>query len=211
MMPRPAVGGASGPGGPPMTRRTGAGHRAQAAPSVVRQGGAVSALVVAVAQGAIALVLLVAVLAWVRATPRGRFELLVGGLVAVVLVALAVKGSSLLWTDPRPFVVDGSAPLFDHPADNGFPSDHTTLAAAVSGVVFAARRAWGAALLAVTALIGAARVAAQVHHVPDVVAGLVIGLACAAVAVGLARLVVDRTTARRELHAIGMPGRRLAG
>ncbi len=169
------------------------------------------AVVVAVAQGAIVLVLLVALLAWARSPPRGRFELVVGGLLAVVLVALAVRGASLVWTDPRPFVVDGTTPLFDHPADNGFPSDHTTLAAAVSGLVLAARRAWGAALLAVTALIGAARVLAHVHHVPDVVAGLVIGLACAAVAVGVAHVVVDRTLSQRELHPIGMPGRRRTG
>ncbi|MEP6630401.1 MAG: phosphatase PAP2 family protein [Lapillicoccus sp.] len=169
------------------------------------------ALVVVVAQWAVFLVLAGALAAWWRATPSGRFELVVGGVLAVVLVALAVKGASLLWNDPRPFVVDGQAPLFAHPDDNGFPSDHASFAAAVSGVVLAARRVWGLALLVVSALVGAARVAAHVHHVPDVIAGLLLGLACAAVAVALARVVVARVTARRELTPWGTPGRRVSG
>ena len=169
------------------------------------------AVVTAVAQGALFVVLGVALVVWVRSTSRVRFELVVSGLLAVDLVALAVKGASLVWSDPRPFVVDGQPPLFPHPDDNGFPSDHTTLAAAVSGVVLFARRLWGIALLVVSALIGAARVAAHVHHVPDVVAGFVIGLVCAALAVALARAVVDRVASRRELGPWGIPGRPVAG
>jgi undecaprenyl-diphosphatase len=170
-----------------------------------------SFIVVAVAQWAVVLVGAGALAAWWRADPRLRLELVVGGIVTVVLAALAVKGASLLWSDPRPFVVDGQVPLFPHAADNGFPSDHTTFTAAVAGVVLAARRVWGAALVALSALIGAARVAAHVHHVPDILAGLVLGLACAAVAVALARLVVARLTAHRELNGLGMPVRRVAG
>lgn len=170
-----------------------------------------NAVVTAVAQGALFVVLGAALAAWVVSTPRIRLELVVGGLLAVVLVAIAVKGASLVWSDPRPFVVDGQPPLFAHPDDNGFPSDHTTVAAAVSGVVLAARRLWGVALLVVSALIGAARVAAHVHHVPDVVGGFLIGLVCAALAVALARVVADRVASRRELGPWGVPGRRLAG
>ncbi len=170
-----------------------------------------SFLIVAVAQWAVVLVLVGALAVWWLSVPRVRLELVVGGVVAVILVALAVKGTSLAWTDPRPFVVDGQAPLFPHPADNGFPSDHTTITAAVAGVVLAARRVWGAGLLVLSALIGAARVAANVHHVPDIIAGLLLGLVCAAVAVAVARVVVARVTARRELNDWGMPGRRVAG
>ena len=168
-------------------------------------------LITAVAQGAIVLVLVGALAAWAVSSPRTRLELVVGGILAVVLVALAVKGTSLVWSDPRPFVVDGQPPLFDHPDDNGFPSDHTAFTAAVAGVVLSARRVWGVALLVVSALIGAARVLAHVHHVPDVVGGFLLGLVCAALAVWLARPAVDRVVLRRELNAWGLPGRRRAG
>lgn len=162
----------------------------------------VNVVVVALAQGAIVLVLVGALAAWAVSSGRARVELVVGGVLAVVVVALAVKGASLVWSDPRPFVVDGQPPLFDHPDDNGFPSDHTALAAAVSGVVLAARRLLGVALLVVSALIGVARVVAHVHHVPDVVGGFVIGLVCAALAVGLARLLVDRRPKREIVRTL---------
>lgn len=166
------------------------------------------AVVTAVAQGAIGLVVVGALVVWALSSPRARLELVVGGILAVVLVAVAVKGMSLLWSDPRPFVVDGQPPLFAHPDDNGFPSDHTAFTAAVAGVVLAARRLWGIGLLVLSALIGVARVLAHVHHVPDIVGGLLVGLVCAALAVCLARLVAGRVTARRELSPWGRPGRR---
>ena len=42
------------------------------------------------------------------------------------------------WVDPRPFVVDGRAPLVPHADDNGFPSDHTTVAGWGMGALAAA-------------------------------------------------------------------------
>ena len=49
---------------------------------------------------------------------------------ALVIMVVLIKVAAAIYTDPRPFVVDPSIePLFAHPADNGFPSDHTALAA----------------------------------------------------------------------------------
>jgi len=49
-------------------------------------------------------------------------------------------------------------PLFAYPADNGFPSDHTALAATVALVVMTYRRWLGAALPAAGIVLGVARV-----------------------------------------------------
>lgn len=141
------------------------------------------ALIVAVAQYALFLVAAGGLLTWWLVDRDDKVALAVQAVVAAALVAVLVKVAGMEHTDPRPFVVNPSLrPLFPHPPDNGFPSDHTALAAAVSFVVMRYRGALGAVLLAVTVAIGAARVAAHVHHAQDIVAGLLLG----ALAAGLA-------------------------
>jgi membrane-associated phospholipid phosphatase len=71
--------------------------------------------------------------------------------IAVVLVKLA----RTFHADPRPLAVDPSIrALFAHPADNGFPSEHTALAATVAVLVITYRRGLGAVLLATSIMVG---------------------------------------------------------
>ena len=71
--------------------------------------------------------------------------------IAVVLVKLA----RTVHADPRPLAVDPSIrALFAHPADNGFPSEHTALAATVAVLVITYRRGLGAVLLATSIMAG---------------------------------------------------------
>jgi undecaprenyl-diphosphatase len=143
-------------------------------------------LIVAVAQYAIFLVALGGLLTWWLVDRREKVRLAVQAVLAVALVAVLVKVAGMVHTDPRPFVVDPSLrPLFPHPADNGFPSDHTALTAAVAVVVARYRGGLGALLLVVSAGIGAARVAAHVHHTQDIVAGLLLGGLAALLALAL--------------------------
>lgn len=136
----------------------------------------------AVAQYALFAVALGACVVWLRLPRREKPALAVEAVVTVLVVAVLVKVAGAVHTDPRPFVVHpGLKPLFPHPADNGFPSDHTALASAVAFLVLAHRRGWGIVLLVVAVALGAARVAAHVHHVEDVVAALVIGVVAALV------------------------------
>jgi len=158
----------------------------------------VSTVVSAVAQYALFVVALGALLVWVRVPSRQeKVALAVEAVLAMLLVAVLVKVAGAVHTDPRPFVVDPHLrPLFPHPPDNGFPSDHTALATAVAAVVCVHRRWAGLVLLAVAVCLGAARVLAHVHHTQDIVAGVLIGLLAAAVAVlgyrTLAQRRVDR-------------------
>ncbi len=138
-----------------------------------------------------------ALLVWWRAGRRDKVTLAVAAVVTLVLAAVGIELAALVWTDPRPFVADGQTALVPHAADNGFPSDHATLGAAVAAVVLAWRRRVGVALLAVAVAVGAARVAAHLHHVPDIVAGVGIGVACAGLGVVVARWAVGWAAARR--------------
>jgi undecaprenyl-diphosphatase len=167
----------------------------------------VSSLVVVVAQYALYVVAAVAVVVWLTCSRREKLTLAVSAVVTVAVVAVLVKVAGALHTDPRPFVVDPRLrPLFPHPADNGFPSDHTALASGVAILVASYRRLVGLLLLLLGLAIGVARVAAHVHHPQDVVAGVVIG-AVAALAGILAGRLVRARSARRGGSAAPEPGR----
>src|SRR5664280_3310431 len=73
---------------------------------------------------------------------------MVATLIAMVLLAVGVKVAGMVWADPRPFQIDPSIhPSIAHATDNGFVSDHSALAAALSGLVSAWRRHLGAVML----------------------------------------------------------------
>ena len=98
------------------------------------------------------------------------------------------KVASLFIDNPRPFVVEDIAPLIQHIADNGFPSDHTLLAATVACVVFVYNKPIGAILLGLSILVGVSRVLAGVHHYLDVSGSVLI----AVFATYLATVVIQR-------------------
>lgn len=102
---------------------------------------------------------------------------LVGGILSLILA----KVTSMLWYNPRPFVVGNFTPLIPHAADNGFPSDHVLLASFLGWTILRYSKKIGIGVLVVAAIIGISRVMAGVHHPIDVigsfvVSGLVVGL-----------------------------------
>ena len=110
-------------------------------------------------------------------------------LLATGLLALSfAKIAAHLYYNPRPFLSDGVKPLFIASHDNGFPSDHTLLAAFLGFVALSYSLRWGVGLLIVALLIGWARVAAGVHHLVDVCGSLVF--------TGLAYLIVYQIQSR---------------
>jgi membrane-associated phospholipid phosphatase len=159
-----------------------------------------------VAQGGLYVVAALAVVVWLSVSRPEKVALAVEMVVGLVVVAILVKVAGMAHDDPRPFVVDPSVhPWFSHPADNGFPSDHTAVGSVTAFVVLCHRRAAGLGLLVLAVLIGAARVLAHVHHTEDIVAGLVIGLVAAAVGVLVWGRVRGTSWARR---AEGTPAAR---
>src|SRR5579884_3637252 len=74
--------------------------------------------------------------------------------IAVLLLVLSyvfAKIGAAVYTDPRPFTQDHVRPLIAHAPDNGFPSDHALLAAALVALVFVVAPLWSVpfAILAV--------------------------------------------------------------
>ena len=103
-----------------------------------------------------------------------RKELLIFALFSLPLAYVVAKIASALYFNPRPFVVGNFSPLIAHAADNGFPSDHTLLSAAVATAVYFFYRKLGIWLLSLSVLVGLSRVAAGVHHLLDIFASVII-------------------------------------
>ena len=160
-----------------------------------------------VAQGGLLVVALLALGVWVTVPRPEKVAMAVEMVVGLVAVAILVRMAGAVHTDPRPFVQDSSLrPWFSHPADNGFPSDHTAVGTVTSLVVLRHRRTAGLVLLVLTALVAASRVIAHVHHVQDVVAGGVIGLVSAAIGVLAWRAVCSTGPVRRVARETASPG-----
>jgi undecaprenyl-diphosphatase len=107
----------------------------------------------------------------IRLWQQPRFRLVQWALFACLLLLLsylfAVLGGAI-YHDPRPFTTSHVPPLIPHAADNGFPSDHALLAAALVALVASVDLVWALPLVLLAVLIDWARVGAGIHHLIDV-------------------------------------------
>lgn len=90
-----------------------------------------------------------------------------------------------LYLDPRPFVVTHSALLVPHLPDNGFPSDHALLLAALAALANYWNRRLGLVLWTIALVVGAARVYLGLHHPIDIVGSIVIAAVAATATYGV--------------------------
>ncbi|MGN6608729.1 MAG: phosphatase PAP2 family protein [Jatrophihabitans sp.] len=145
---------------------------------------------------------------------RGKVEVGAQAVVGLALALVLMYAAKSVHHDPRPFVADpGVRPLFGHSRDDGFPSDHSVAASLIAALIVVRHRIPGLVMAAAAVAIAWARVAAHVHHLQDVVAGLLLGSVAAAIAIavtrpvlaglaqrseGLGRLLIDTGQSRRD-------------
>jgi len=101
-------------------------------------------------------------------------------LFALTTSHLAVQVLKRAVARPRPRPCDANGrllALIDLPDPYSFPSGHAAAAAAVGGTVALAHPLLAPILLPVVALIAISRVSLRVHHLSDVIGGVVLGLA----------------------------------
>ena len=92
----------------------------------------------------------------------------------LALIFIVAKILSLLYYDPRPFVINHFAPLIPHAADNGFPSDHALLSFAVSFSIYIFNKKLGLLLMFFGILIGISRVYVGIHSPVDILGSFLI-------------------------------------
>jgi undecaprenyl-diphosphatase len=118
------------------------------------------------------------VLIWVRADGMSapRQGILTGCVAALIAFGLGLVLERTLGR-PRPFVELGFAPLIEHVADSSFPSDHTLTGVALIGPLLWTLPRAGWSLLVWALIVGAARVAAGLHHPSDILGSAALALA----------------------------------
>jgi membrane-associated phospholipid phosphatase len=130
-----------------------------------------------------------------REDRSGRIALGLSAAIGLLLALAFMYAAKSVHHDPRPFVQNpGIRPLFGHSADDGFPSDHSVAAGLLTALIAWRHRVVGLVFAVCAVLIAWARVAAHVHHLQDVAAGLALGVLAGAVAIGAVRFLLrDRT------------------
>ena len=108
-----------------------------------------------------------------------RKEMVLFVIISFPLMYLVRLFAGSLYFNPRPFVVEHFIPLISHSADNGFPSDHTLLVSAFAMLFFYYRRRVSFVMWILAFAVGAARVAAGVHHSLDIVGSMLIAICVA--------------------------------
>jgi undecaprenyl-diphosphatase len=169
----------------------------------------VHTVIVLTAQYLLFVLAAVFVLVWLVAEDRrGKVFLAVAAVIGVILMVGFLYIAQGLHHDPRPFVDNPRIkPLFPHSRDDGFPSDHSIAAALIAGLVAWRHRVVGALLGLGAIAIAWARVAAHVHHLQDVLAGLVLGALAAVLACIAAEWLVRRMEAPGRKDAPARRGR----
>ncbi|MCW1908037.1 MAG: phosphatase PAP2 family protein [Candidatus Saccharibacteria bacterium] len=107
--------------------------------------------------------------------PRGElktFITLCG--MGIVAAFIMVKVAGSIYYNPRPFVDGNFMPLFPHSSTNGFPSNHTVAAVLAALLLWRYSRNVAVGLFIAACLVGLARVLASVHHIEDIIGGIVI-------------------------------------
>ena len=113
----------------------------------------------------------------------------------LVLSYALAQVAGALYTDPRPFVTEHTRPLVAHAPDNGFPSDHALLSAALAALVGLLSPTWAVLFVVLAVLVDWARVGAGLHHPVDVL-GSSLGVAIATLCgILLARVLAERVAA----------------
>jgi len=120
------------------------------------------------------IVLLTLVAGW-QLKGKKRWQFVAALVAASILAVVFSKSAGKIYYHPRPFVVQNIKPLIAHGADNGFPSEHTILAAILSTIIYFYKRKWATTAFVLTLLVGVGRVLAHVHSPIDILGGLVLG------------------------------------
>lgn len=141
---------------------------------------------------------------------RSLAAVVLTGVAAVAGLALNQLAGALV-DRPRPYVaMPHVLVLLDRTGDPSFPSDHAVVAGAVAAGLLLVSRRWGSAAVVLAAFLAFARVYCGVHYPLDVIGGLLLGAAVAALLVlsaargAVARLLatLSRTPLRPVLTAM---------
>ena len=141
---------------------------------------------------------LIVISVWLALPRTQKRQMFIFSIISLPLIYLASRLASMLYFDPRPFVVDHFTPLIAHTADNGFPSDHTLLVSALAVITFPFAKKTASIVLALAVIVGFARVYAGIHHPIDIIGSLVISTIVGLAVYGVLKLFRKKDMAEPE-------------
>lgn len=115
-------------------------------------------------------------------SPEKRKQIIWLSVLALPIIFIISRIASWIYFDPRPFVVGKFTPLIPHVSDNGFPSDHTLLAAGIASIAWFFNKKFSIFLFILGILVGVSRVYAGVHHLTDIIGAIIIAVVGTAIA-----------------------------
>ncbi len=119
-------------------------------------------------------IIVIALVYFLKQPKATKIQIIIFGITTLPLIYIVAKIISLFYYDPRPFVEGNFMPLISHVPDNGFPSDHTLLSAAIASVFYPFNKKVAVALWAFVLIIGFSRVYTGIHHPIDVLGSMAI-------------------------------------
>lgn len=103
-------------------------------------------------------------------------RIIIFGLASLPITYLVAKLAGHFYYNPRPFAALNFTPLIPHADDNGFPSDHALILAAIASIIYPFSKKISALLWALTFAVGISRVFAGVHHLIDIIGSVAIAV-----------------------------------
>lgn len=156
-------------------------------------------MIIFVAQYLIYLIGIFVLLYFLLRVPKGELKSVILSYFIGILVALIlVKIAGSIYYNPRPFVDGNFTPLFPHNFTNGFPSNHTVAAVLAASLLWQYSKRFAGMLLIAACLVGVARVLAKVHHVEDIIGGIIIAILASLVANLIVNLIINRKVSKPE-------------
>lgn len=127
----------------------------------------------------------IGLLAWWLDSKNGLPFLTAGLLAFAVEIPSFIALKKLIRRD-RPFVrIDGAKKAIDPSDKFSLPSGHTTAAFLMASLILAFYPEWAVLAFIWASLIGASRVVLGVHYPTDILAGAVLGISCASLALAV--------------------------
>ncbi len=118
-------------------------------------------------------IVLLAGVYWLTLPKKQKIQMLIFAVILAIVAFLLTRIGGMLYYDPRPFVSHSVTPIYPHPDNNGFPSDHTALAFVVASSVFYMSKKIGAIFLVLALMVGVSRVIGNIHSPIDIVGSIV--------------------------------------
>ncbi len=113
---------------------------------------------------------------FLKQSKERRKEIFILALISFPIIYIVAQIGGYFYFDPRPFTLNGIAPLVPHVPDNGFPSDHTLLLSAIAMLFLYFNRKLGIFLWISAVLVGIARVYGGIHHPIDIIGSILISI-----------------------------------